>query len=69
MFIHFQFFFSNKIKFYLNIISISSFSETESGKDYEEEEVLAERRKNNQTEYLVKFEGNFLRTYNFNFFY
>jgi hypothetical protein len=53
----------------VSIISISSLSETESGEDYEVEEVLAERRKNNQTEYLVKFEGNFLRTYNYNFFY
>ena len=50
----------------ISIISISSFStcETESGDDYEVEEVLAERRKHNQTEYLVKFEGNFLKIYN-----
>ena len=45
----------------VSIISISSSSENESGEDYEVVEVQAERRKNNQTEYLVKFEGNFFK--------
>jgi hypothetical protein len=43
----------------ITISSSSSSSENVSGYDYEVEEVLAERRKHNQTEYLVKFEGIF----------
>jgi hypothetical protein len=41
----------------LTFSSSSSSSESESGDDYEVEEILAERIKHNQTEYLVKFEG------------
>jgi ribose 5-phosphate isomerase RpiB len=43
----------------ITISSSSSSSENESDYDYVVEEVLAERRKDNQTEYLIKFEGIF----------
>jgi len=43
----------------ITISSSSSSSENESDYDYGVEEVLAERRQDNQTEYLIKFEGIF----------
>ena len=43
----------------ITISSSSSISENESGYDYAVEEVLPERRRDNQTEYLIKFEGIF----------